>query len=150
MPFGLHNAAQTFQQFVEEVYHDMDFVFVFINDILVFSTTPDQHRHQPFQRYGSVINHKKCELGCSQLSFLGHHIRAQEISLLASHIQAVHDFPQLVDKKRLREFLGMVNFYHHFIPHCDGKLHPLHRLLSSPEYIGLQNAMKHFNFAKQP
>ncbi|CAB4035712.1 Hypothetical predicted protein, partial [Paramuricea clavata] len=135
MPYGLRNAAQTFQRFMDEVWRDLDFVFVFIDDILVFSTTPDQHRHhlrQLFQRleqYGLVINPKKCELGRSQLSFLGHHVSAQGISPLSSIIQAVAEFPQPVDKK-LREFLGMVNFYHRFIPHCAGRLHPLHKLLS--------------------
>ncbi|CAB4039476.1 Transposon Ty3-G Gag-Pol poly, partial [Paramuricea clavata] len=90
-PYGLRNAAQTFQRFIDEVYRDLDFVFVFIDDILVFSTTPDQHRHhlrQLFQRlehYGLVINPKKCELCRSQLSFLG--------------------FPQPVDKK---DFLNLL------------------------------------------
>jgi hypothetical protein len=66
MPYGLRNGAQTFQRFMDEVCRDLDFVFVFIDDFLVFSTTPDQHRHhlrQLFQRlehYGLVINPKKC------------------------------------------------------------------------------------------
>ena len=71
MPYGLRNAAQTFQRFMDEVCRDLDFVFVFIDDFLVFSTMPEQHRHhlrQLFQRlehYGLVINPKKCELGSS-------------------------------------------------------------------------------------
>jgi hypothetical protein len=71
MPYGLRNAAQTFQRFMDEVYCDLNFVFVFIDDFLVFSTMPDQHRHhlrQLFQRqehYGLVINPKKCELSRS-------------------------------------------------------------------------------------
>jgi hypothetical protein len=126
---------------MDEVCRDLDFVFVFIDDILIFSTTPDQHRHhlrQLFQRlehYGLVINPKKCELGRSQLSFLSHHVSAQGISPLSSRIQSVAEFPQPVDKKKLREFLGMVNFYHRFILHCAGRLHPLHKLLSSTDFI---------------
>jgi cleavage and polyadenylation specificity factor subunit 1 len=65
------------------------------------------------------------------LSFLGHHVSAQGISPLSSRIQAVAEFPQPVDKKKLREFLGMVNFYHRFIHHCAGSLNPLHKLLSN-------------------
>ena len=100
MLYGLRNAAQTFQRFMDEVCRNLNFVFVFIDDFLVFSTTPGQHRHhlrQPFQRlehYSLVINPKKCELGRSQLSFLGHHVRAQRISPLSSRIQAVAEFPQ--------------------------------------------------------
>ena len=152
MPYGLRNAAQTFQRFMDEVCRDLDFVFVFIDDFLVFSTTPGQHRHhlrQPFQRlehYGLVINPKKCELGRSQLSFLGHHVSAQRISPLSSRIQAVAEFPQPVDKKKLREFLGMVNFYHRFILHCAGRLHPLHKLLSSTDFIWSPECEEAFQF----
>ena len=152
MPYGLRNAAQTFQRFMDEVCRDLDFVFVFIDDFLFFSTTPGQHRHhlrQPFQRlehYGLVINPKKCELGRSQLSFLGHHVSAQRISPLSSRIQAVAEFPQPVDKKKLREFLGMVNFYHRFILHCAGRLHPLHKLLSSTDFIWSPECEEAFQF----
>jgi hypothetical protein len=34
MPYGLRNAAQTLQRFMDEVCRDLDFVFVFIDDIL--------------------------------------------------------------------------------------------------------------------
>ncbi|CAB4031903.1 Hypothetical predicted protein, partial [Paramuricea clavata] len=133
MPYGLRNAAQTFQRFMDEVCRDLEFVFVFIDDILVFSTTPDQHRHhlrQLFQRlehYGLVINPKKCELGRAQLSFLGHHVSAQGISPLSSRIQAVAEFPQPVDKK---------------------KLHPLHKLLSSTNFIWSPECEETFQFCK--
>ena len=154
MPYGLRNAAQTFQRFMDEVCRDLEFVFVYIDDILVFSSAPDEHLdhlRQLFKRlelYGLVINPKKCELGRSQLSFLGHHISAHGTSPLSDRVQAIADFPQPADKKKLREFLGMINFYHRFIPHCAGKLHPLHKLLSSTKYIWSTECQEAFQFCK--
>ena len=43
MPFGLRNAAQTFQQFIDHVLHGLDFVYAYIDDVLIASTDADQH-----------------------------------------------------------------------------------------------------------
>jgi len=43
MPFGLRNAAQTFQRFIDEVLRGLDFCYAYIDDILVASNTPKEH-----------------------------------------------------------------------------------------------------------
>ena len=43
MPFGLRNAAQTFQRFMDQVLHDIPSVYVYIDDVLIASPTPEQH-----------------------------------------------------------------------------------------------------------
>jgi hypothetical protein len=92
MPFGLRNAAQSFQRLMDEVCRGLDFVFVHLDDILVFSSTKSEHRHhQLFERlreYGLFINPAKCELGRSQLSFLGHLITGRGNSPLPHRVQA--------------------------------------------------------------
>ena len=40
----------------------------------------------------------------------------------------IQEFPQPPTKCKLREFLTLINFYHHFIPHCAETLQPLHNL----------------------
>ncbi|CAB4026405.1 Hypothetical predicted protein, partial [Paramuricea clavata] len=47
MPFGLRNAAQTFQRFMDEVTRGLDFVYVYIDDILIASTNALEHADQP-------------------------------------------------------------------------------------------------------
>ena len=65
MTFGLRNAGQTFQRFIDEVTHDLDFSYAYIDDILVFSKTMAEHKHHLrllFQRvsdYGMVLNPSK-------------------------------------------------------------------------------------------
>ena len=43
MPFGLRNAAQTFQRFIDEVLHGLDFVYAYIDDLLIASSSPEEH-----------------------------------------------------------------------------------------------------------
>ena len=75
MPYGLRNAAQTFQRFMDQVCRELSFVFVYMDDILVASNTPeehDQHLQTLFTRlsqYGLVINPDKCQFVVSTLDF---------------------------------------------------------------------------------
>ncbi|KAL7306229.1 hypothetical protein TKK_0001666 [Trichogramma kaykai] len=43
MTFGLRNAAQTFQRYVDAALRDLDFIFVYLNDILIASTSRREH-----------------------------------------------------------------------------------------------------------
>ena len=88
MPFGLRNAASTFQRFMDEVVRDLDFVYNYIDDILVASASPEEHvthlrlLFERFQKYQVRINPGKCVFGASSLTFLGHIISPEGISPL--------------------------------------------------------------------
>ena len=85
-PFGLRNSGQTFQRFIDHVTRGLDFVFVYLDDLLV--TSPDHKTHKKHLRilfarlseYGIIIGPEKCQFGTSELSFLGHHVCAEGIS----------------------------------------------------------------------
>ena len=64
MPFGLRNAAQTFQRFIDQVLHGLHFSYAYIDDLLIASSNPDEHKHhlrQVLQRYDQ--SQEVC-LGC--------------------------------------------------------------------------------------
>jgi hypothetical protein len=69
MPFGLKNAGQTFQRLMDHLGADLDFVFIYLDDILVANPdveTHKQHLHiilQRLRQFGLVMNLEKCELG---------------------------------------------------------------------------------------
>ena len=44
MPFGLRSSAQTFQRMMDNITRDLDFVFVYLDDILISSTSEKEHR----------------------------------------------------------------------------------------------------------
>ena len=98
-------------------------------------------------RFGH-INPTKCELGRPDLSFLWHHISVHGIPPLSERVKAVNEVPPPADKKKLKEFLGMVNFYHRFIPHCAGRLHLLHQVLSSSSFTWSAACQEAYQFCK--
>ncbi|KAK7929149.1 hypothetical protein WMY93_005544 [Mugilogobius chulae] len=135
MPFGLKGAAQTFQRLMDSVLRGLDFIFVYLDDILVASSSDEEHRahlrgvFRRFETHGLIINPAKCQFGLPVIEFLGHRISAQGAVPLPAKVQAVADFPRPVVVKSLQEFLGMVNFYHRFIPHAAHIMRPLYDAL---------------------
>ena len=85
MPFGLKNAAQTFQRLMDNVLRDCSFAYVCLHDILVASSSVDehlQHLRQLFRKladYGFVVHPQKCVLGQSSLEFLGHYVTSSGV-----------------------------------------------------------------------
>ena len=75
MPIGLKNAAQTFQRFMDSVLQDLDFVFVYLDDILVASRNREEHRHhldilfKRLQDFGLVVKTEKCQFGLEKIDF---------------------------------------------------------------------------------
>jgi len=116
MPFGLRNATQTFQRFIDEVLRDMDFCYAYIDDVLVASTSEEEHEQhlctlfQPFREYGVLLNPAKCVFGTAEVTFLGYTVSAEGTRLLEENVAAINrsQWPVLV--KDLRCFLGMLNF----------------------------------------
>ncbi|XP_077485401.1 uncharacterized protein LOC144095600 [Amblyomma americanum] len=139
MPFGLRNSGQTFQRFINGVLHGLDFCHAYLDDLLIASTSPDEHEahlRSLFQRlaeHGILVNTDKCELGAEKLTFLGHVVSSSGIQPHPDKVKAVEKFPRPTTKRQLREFLGLVNYYRRFVPRCAAVLHPLHLLLSTHE-----------------
>ena len=99
MPFGLRNAAQTFQRFIDQVLRGLHFSYAYIDDLLITSTSTEEHKHhlrlvfQCLSDYGIILNPTKCVLGVPDLEFLGHHISSQGIRPLGNKVQVIRDFP---------------------------------------------------------
>ena len=136
MPFGLKNAAQAFQRLMDKVWQGSARVFVYLYDILVASE--DRHQHirdltELFGRledHGLVIKRTKCVLGVSSIDFLGHHVNAKGIVPLPEKVRAIRDFPRPSTVRGLKEFLGMIHFYHRLVPHVAEILVPMHAALA--------------------
>ena len=108
-----------------------------MDDLLV--TSPDHRTHKKhlkilFARlaeYWIIIGPDKCQFGTTELSFLGHHVSAASISPLASAVDAIVNFVRPEKQRALRRYLGMMNYYHRFIPNCADKLTPVNHLFTA-------------------
>ncbi len=136
MPFGLMNAPQTFQRFMHSIFGDLEFIFVYIDDILIASRSPEEHQQHldiVFKRLaanGLSINTAKCEFKRTEIIFLGHKVTPDGLFPLKDKIDAVLSFPKPTSKRQLRRFLGLVGFYRTFHKGIAPVLKPLFALLS--------------------
>ena len=136
MPFGLKNAAQTFQRLMDRIFRGLPFVFIYLDDLLVASTNRRSHlKHlrvvlELLVQNGLVLNLEKCSFGQEEIDYLGHKITSAGIIPLRKHVDALLLQPQPQDVRGLQRFLGMINFYRRFLPGVARTLRPLTNALA--------------------
>lgn len=124
MTFGLCNAGQTFQRFMDEILRGLDYAYAYIDDVCISSKNELEHEQhlrtvfQRFREYGIVINVSKCDFGRKEIEFLGHRVNEYGIQPLPSKIQVITEFKRPTIAKDLRRFIATINFYRRFLPHA--------------------------------
>ena len=131
LPFGLRDAAQSFQRFMNEILRGLDFAFAYIDDVLIASSSMEEHLDHlekvlnRFHEFHLTMNTDKCEFAVSTTTFLGHRVSPEGIQPLPDNIKAIAYYKAPESITQLRRFVGLVNFYRRFIPHCSSLLTPL-------------------------
>lgn len=137
MPYGLRNSAQTFQRFLNEVTNGLEFLFCYIDDILIASKSEADHKNHlkmlfaRLTEYGLNIKTSKCIFGAKSLEFLSHTISEMGILPSEEKVTAIQNFPEPTTLRKIQRFVGMVNYYHRFIPHLAEDLAPIHAHLAT-------------------
>ena len=135
MPFGLRNAANTFQRFIDDTVRGLPFVVTYIDDLLIYSETIDQHKDhlrqvlRQLQKAGLCLNKQKTSLFQSSINFLGFQFSKNGIKPLPDKVQALVDLSPPNDSKCLQRYLGMFGFYQRCIPKYSEIVYDLHHLL---------------------
>ncbi len=137
MPFGLTNAPATFQHVMNSVLRDMlDIsVIVYLDDILIYSDTREQHiLHvkavlERLRRHKLWAKAEKCEFFTDRVEFLGYVISPAGIEMDRKKVEKVLDWPNLKTVKDVQIFLGFANYYRKFIANYSKLCTPLTRLL---------------------
>jgi len=94
MPFGLCNAGATFQRIMEFMIKDLVNSTAYIDDVLTFSKTFDEHLvhlKQLFEKFklaGIKIKTEKCKLACSETKFLGYKVTEKGVTIDDSRIES--------------------------------------------------------------
>jgi cleavage and polyadenylation specificity factor subunit 1 len=139
--FGLRNAGCTFQRMMDQIFGDLPFMLIYVDDLLIFSKNAEDHRHhlekvlQLMSDNGLVARLDKCVFGVDSVEFLGHHINADGIRPLDSKVSAVRDFPRPSSIKAVQEFTGLINYYHRFIPRAAHIMAPLYDAISREDFV---------------
>ncbi|GBG75336.1 hypothetical protein CBR_g19970 [Chara braunii] len=123
MPFGLCNAPDTFQQAMNRIFHDYldKFVIVYLNGILIFSKTVEEHvAHldkllRLWRQHKFKINGEKCEFGCTRVLYLGHEILVEGLKPDDAKVASIRDWPRSQSVTEMRSFFGMIGYYRNFV-----------------------------------
>ncbi|GJX75613.1 putative reverse transcriptase domain-containing protein [Tanacetum coccineum] len=138
MPFGLTNA---FMDLMNRIFHEYldKFVIVFINDILVYSKTKEEHEEHLRIMLGTLRQKKlyakfsKCEFWLGQVAFLGHIVSADGITMDPAKVEAITKWPRPKTVTEVRSFLGLAGYYRRFVEGFSRLALPLTKLMRKGE-----------------
>ena len=138
-PFGLKNAGQDFQRLMDSILGDLPYVFVYIDDILVFSDNMEQHLEHLQEVFkilsanGMIVNRAKCVLGKPSLDFLGYRVDSTGVSPLPERVEAIRATAAPTTITELQRFNGMINYYRRWIPRAAEHMFHLFDALKGPK-----------------
>ena len=122
-PFGLANAPTTFQAFINQVLQKYlnDFVFLFIDNIVVYLQTIEAHTGQVCQvlpklrKANLYVKLSKCIFDAEEIDFFGFKVGQFGIHMVPSKVDTIATWPVFLMHREVQVFIGFANFYRRFI-----------------------------------
>ena len=131
LPFGPSNAPAHFQRVMNYIFKDLDFVTVYIDDILIASENQQQHKKhlrlvfKKLLEFNLKLNLKKCKIAVSSLKYMGYEINGKGLKPLPEYIKKLLDIPTPKNIKEVERLLGLVQFLGWFIPDLQKVARPI-------------------------
>jgi len=137
MSFGLTNAPAVFMRLMNSVFMEYldKFVVVYIDDILIYSKTEEEHAEHlrlvllKLREHCLYAKFSKCEFWLKELIFLGHVVSEEGVAVIPDKVQDVLDWKTPKSVKDVRSFLGLAGYYRRFIENFSKIAKPMTELL---------------------
>ncbi|UYV66076.1 K02A2.6-like, partial [Cordylochernes scorpioides] len=136
MPFGLKNAASTFQRIIQHILGELLWkgTCSFQDDILVYTKTWQEHIEllsnvfDKLRQYNMKLKLSKCIFERTEVKYLGHIISHNQLKPDPGKVKSIQDFPRPDTVKKVRQFMGLANYYRKFVKDFSKISFPLVRL----------------------
>ena len=137
LPFGLKDAGNSFERAAMAALADLvgNTVLVYLDDLIICSKGTEEHFRklrkvlEKLRAANFTLKLSKCELFRSELSFLGHRVSKDGLSVEESKKLAIRNCETPKDKEALKSFLGLMGFYRNFVPRFSHTAESLLKLL---------------------
>jgi hypothetical protein len=109
-------------------------VYHYLDDVVIYSNSFEEHLEhvrlvlERLRAAGLTVKPDKVMFATKQISFLGHIVGVDGVRIDPERTQAIRAFTPPKDAKSISRFIGMVNFYHKFIPNLAELAAPLNQL----------------------
>ena len=136
-PFGLTNAPTAFMDLMHRVFQPYldQFIVVFMDDILIYSQSEDEHEDHLRVVLQLLRDHKlyakfsKCEFWLTKVRFLGHVMSISGVSVDLEKVKAIMmSWERPMSVFEIHSFLGLVGYYRRFIEDFSRLAAPMMRL----------------------
>ncbi len=133
--FGLKNAPAEFQCVTDRILVGLDFVWCYIDDIVVYNDTVEEHQihlqivFEQLKAHGLCLHLGKCKFFQESVEYLGHVIYLGGLGVQQAKVEAIASIPHPMDVSRVRAFMGLTNYYHRYVKGFSAMAKPLNMLL---------------------
>lgn len=172
LPFGVSSAPGIYQRVMDNLLQGIPYVVVRVDDILVSGEDTAAHMRNleevlsRLATAGLRLNEEKCTFLADKVVYLGQMVTREGVQPVKEKVKAVTEAPEPENVSQLKSYLGMLNYYHRYLPNLAAELHPLHMLLRkgtpwnwkqeqaeafqrSKELLTKANLLVHFDSSKE-
>ena len=134
VPFGLAQALGYFQELMTGVLKDLPFAMAYLDDIIIYSSTPEEHLQHIKTVFKEPHHAKlsmklsKCHFFTKEIQYLGHILGVEGIKPVPGKTEAIKTMHPPVNPKQVRAFLRLVGYYRKFIKNFAKIVKPLTKL----------------------
>ena len=135
LPKGICSAPEVFHKTVYQCLEDLDGVCVYMDDVIEWGSTIDQHDERlekdvkTLVQIGLCLNKDKCYFRQAELPYLVEVVTTQGVKPDPVKVQAIEDMPTPKDQSELQRILGLVTYMSIFIPNMSNRTSVLRSLL---------------------
>jgi len=135
-PFGLKNSPIAFQRMMDEIFKDFvdDFMLVYIDDILIYSKTREEHiKHlklvaKKLNEFKLQINMKKSYFMVKSVKYCGYIVEGGSLKIDPDKLTLMNIWPVPQNASAVRSFLGFLGYYRRFLKDFGTLAAPLHAI----------------------